>query len=476
VAALPYAYGNAVYVADGGTVAGNVTFGASSDLFLQTGTTTGVSGTIDGGDGLDIFGWSLKANDNIVLGQQAAVNFEANYVEALGTDTRVTLTATDSVTGNLYLRGDGTIVNEAAIDGAALTYLPFGTAGLAQTDGLTAFVNRGTILGGVNGAVYAFTNSGTVGAESLLSNAVYQGIFSSGTLSFDNSGKIVSSSGYLAASLDGHGLDGLTATNSGTMIGGLAVSASFIEQAAPAKLLIANSGTIAATDGAALSVYVNDSSYYPDYAPSGASAVTLTNSGTITGSGTSGTAVALYMQDFASPTASSYAITNTGTIAATGDGTIHTYPYWYGTDLTYTDPAVGLSVNADNAVTGTIVNNGTIEATGATAVAVLVSGTGLDLTNNGTIRGGTGTGLAANDLLASDIGGTMLAGAIQTIGSANDRIVNTGTIIGSIDLGSGNDEVENRGRIEGNVFLGGGDDSFLQRWSAPSMRARAMTA
>ncbi|MET0374793.1 MAG: autotransporter domain-containing protein, partial [Rhizorhabdus sp.] len=49
---------------------------------------------------------------------------------------------------------------------------------------------------------------------------------------------------------------------------------------------------------------------------------------------------------------------------------------------------------------------------------------------------------------------------------ANDRIVNSGTIIGSIDLGSGNDTIENRGRIEGNVFLGAGDDSFLQRADA----------
>ncbi|MDD1453024.1 hypothetical protein NHF48_022255 [Sphingomonas sp. H160509] len=41
VGTLPYAYGSAVYVADGGTVAGNVTFGTYSDLFLQTGTATG---------------------------------------------------------------------------------------------------------------------------------------------------------------------------------------------------------------------------------------------------------------------------------------------------------------------------------------------------------------------------------------------------------------------------------------------------
>ncbi len=466
VAALPYTYGSIAYVADGGTVDGDVTFGSGSDVFLQTGATTGVTGTIDGGDGFDTFGWSRKASDSIALSQQTAINFEANYVEAIGADTRVTLTSTERVAGNLYLQGDGTIVNEAAIDGGVFAYRPFYNAGLSQSSRLAALVNRGTILGGVRGAIGAFTNSGTIGDATLEAQAVYQEA-ASGALSFDNSGTVASSSGYLAANLYGSGLDRLTASNSGTITGGLAVSARFIEQAAPAKVVIANSGRITATDGAALSVVVDTSAYYPEYLPGGASAVTLTNSGTITASGTSGTAVELYMQDPAgTAVTSTYAITNKGTIAATGDGTIRTYPYWYGTDVTYTDPSVGLLVNAGSSVTGTIANSGTIEATGTNAVALLIAGTGLDLTNSGTIRGGTGTMLAADDLLAGDIRSTLLAGAIQTIGSADDRIVNTGTIIGSIDLGSGNDMIENRGRIDGNVFLGAGDDSFLQRADA----------
>ncbi|MDD1453025.1 hypothetical protein NHF48_022260 [Sphingomonas sp. H160509] len=336
----------------------------------------------------------------------------------------------------------------------------------------------------MNGTLYAFTNNGMIGAESLQFNAVYQGI-SSGTLSFDNSGTIASSSGSFAASLDGYGLDGLTATNSGTIIGGLAVSASFIEQAAPAKLVIANSGMITATDGPTLAIYVNDRSSYPYYAPSGASVVTLTNSGTITAGSTSGAAVVLSMQDNASPTASTYAITNIGTIAATGDGTIRTYPYWYGTNITYTDPAVGLSVYAGNAVTGTIVNSGTIEATGTAAVALLVSGTGLDLTNSGTIRGGTGTVLATDDLLANDIGGTMLAGAIQTIGSGNDRIVNTGSIfsvrssVRSISVAA---TMQSRTAAGSKVMscwaraTTAFSSTPMQCWSAPLMRAKALTA
>lgn len=459
-ATSPYSYGSAVYVADGGTVAGNVTFGSSTDMFLQTGATTGVSGIIDGGEGSDIFGWSRKTSDSIALDQRTAINFEADYVQALGTDTLVTLTATNRVAGDLYLRGDGTIVNEATIDGAAQTYLPFfNTAGLAQTNGLAAFVNRGTISGGVNGTIYAFTNSGTIGAESLLSNAVYQGV-SSRTLSFDNSGTIASSSDYFAASLDGYGIDALTATNSGTITGGLAVSATtLLDQAAPAAIAVANSGRITSTTGTAL-VISTGSDYYSSGGPS---AVTLTNDGTVTASGEGGVAAELYIQDrFGSAGSSTYAITNSGTIEATGNGLTQTYQDWDGTTYTYTSPAVGLLVNAGTNVAGTIANSGTIQATGTSAVALLTSGTALDLTNSGTIRGGTGSVLANGNPLA----GTSLAGAIQSSGRADDRIVNTGAIFGSVDLGDGNDSIENRGRIEGNILLGAGDDSFLQRADA----------
>ena len=457
-ATSPYAYGSAVYVADGGTVAGNVTFGSGNDMFLQTGTTTGVSGTIDGGAGSDIFGWSRKASDSIALDQRMGINFEADYVEALGTATRVTLTAANPLTNDLYLRGDGTIVNEATIDGAAWTYLPISTAGLAQTNGLAAFVNQGTISGGVSGAVYAFTNSGTVGAESLLSNAVYQGV-ASGTLSFDNSGAIASSGDYYTASLEGYGLDGLTATNSGTITGGLAISATTVlDQAAPVTIAVANSGAITSTRGTALAISAGS-----DYYPTGPSAVTLTNGGTVTASGAGGVAAELYIHDnLGSSGSSTYAITNSGTIEATGNGLTRTYQDWDGTTYTYTSPAVGLLVDAGTNVTGTIANSGTIQATGTSAVALLVSGTALDLTNSGTIRGGTGSVLANGDPLSS----ITLAGAIQTSGSADDRIVNTGSIFGSVDLGSGNDAIENRGRIEGNVLLGAGDDSFLQRADA----------
>lgn len=458
VTALPYSYGRGAYVADGGTLTGNLTFGRGNDLFLQTGDGTGVTGTIDGGDGFDIFGYSRKTSGTVVLDNHTGINFEADYVEVLGADTSVTLTAADRIAGDLYIQGDGTIINDATIDGAAQTYLPISIAGLGQGSRLSALINRGAISGGVMGEIGSFTNSGTIGNGTLATNGVSQGL-SSGDLTFVNEGTIASSGAYSAANLGGYGLSGIAATNSGTIDGGMTVSAIFVEQSEPAKLGIDNQGTIITPNGAALTVSTG-SRYYPG----GAAAISLTNSGTIGTTGDAGTAMSVQMLGDAPST---YAIDNRGTISATGNGVTETYGYYSYPDYvyttaTYTTPTIGVNIQGDGDTSGTVANSGTIETGGTKSVALLVSGTGLDLNNSGTIRGGADTALAANDLLARWIGSTGLAGAIQTIGNADDRIVNTGTIIGSIDLGRGDDHIENYGRIKGDVRLGAGDDSFLQ--------------
>ena len=54
-------WASSTYVAAGGTVAGDLLFGAGDDLLMQTGETVGVSGVIDGGAGTDIFGRSLSS-------------------------------------------------------------------------------------------------------------------------------------------------------------------------------------------------------------------------------------------------------------------------------------------------------------------------------------------------------------------------------------------------------------------------------
>lgn len=459
ITTAPFGATQSAYIADGGTLSGNLTFGQGSSLFLQTGDSHGVTGTIDGGAGFDIFGYARKASGTIALGNRPGINFEADYIQALGNETSITLTAANRIANDVYLQGDGTIVNTMVIDGKMLTFLPISIAGIWSRVSLAALNNQGTILQGVNGDIRSFTNSGTVGSESLVSGAVSQYV-SSTSLTFDNSGSISSSGATDTVILRGQDLSGALVTNSGSIDGGLYVGATFAQQPEPVSLTVKNTGTISTTDGTALTM--NDGSFYLGQ-PNGDVAMALTNSGTISASRNAGDAVAISIQD--NP-ASTYAIDNQGTIRATGDGVTDTYGYisfpgYVYTQVPGTDLTTAIAIQTANGVTGTVANAGTIETTGAKSVALLVSGSGMNLTNSGAIRGGGDTLLAANDLLARSIGLTNVAGAIQTIGIADDRIVNTGSIIGTIDLGRGNDRIENYGRIEGNVRLGAGDDIFL---------------
>ena len=457
----PYSYSSAVYVADGGALTGNLTFSRGSDLFIQTGDSHGVTGTIDGGDGFDIFGYARKASGTITLGNRPGINFEADFVEASGADTIVTLTDANRVANDVYVQGDGAIVNEATIDGALLTFLPISAPGTAAGRPLAALTNRGTVLGWVDGDIRSFSNSGTIGSANLNSNAVSQWR-SAGDAIFANNGTIVSAGAYGAVTLGGSDLTGISAVNGGTIDGGMIVTATFAEQPEPASVTIDNSGTINSAGAAALTIAANNS-YYPAY-PSGAAAISLTNSGLIQATGAAADGVSLQI---AGNAASTYAIDNRSIIRATGDGVTETYSYWtypsyIYTTATYTSPTTGLNIEVFGPGSGTVANSGTIETSGTKSVAILMSGTALDMTNSGTIRGGGDTVMAADDLFARSIGSTSLAGAIQTLGNSDDRIVNSGAIIGSIDLGRGNDRIENYGRIEGDVRLGAGDDSFLQ--------------
>ncbi len=453
-----FGYGAGIYVADGGTIQGNLVFGSSNDLFVQTGEDSGVSGIINGGDGFDLFGYSRKASGTIALGARPGLNFEADYIEASGQDTVLTLTAADRIENAVYIGGDGTIINEATVNGSISNWLPLYGLNRGIGDAPLALVNKGSVLGQIEGRYRSFTNEGDIDGTGLQLNAIAISL-TSGSLAFDNGGTITSSAFNDAVSLYGTELSSLSAVNKGTINGAMTIDSSFAQQDELPTLTVDNSGSISGTGLIGLSVSMG--AYFPN--PDVTTHMSLTNSGTISTSGPGGTAVSLY-----SPTVSpsTFEIRNSGTMRATGEGVSQTYfgypypsnkPFLY----TYTMPTTALSITADQAVTGTIDNSGTIETTGAKSVAVLVNGTSLDLTNSGTIRGGADTLLEANDLLIASLGSNVLAGGIQTIGNADDRIVNTGSIIGSIDLGYGNDRIDNYGRIEGNVWLGAGDDIFL---------------
>ena len=437
----------ATYIAEGGTLTGDLRFGSGDDQLVAIDDVIGVSGTVDGGGGIDTFVHARTASGSVALGTMPAslVKFEREGVRAIGTGTTVTITAADPVTTAMLVSGDGSIVNTATILGGVSN----GTSGSYYT--------------APPAPLAAFTNSGTLGSATLAGPALrlYD------VLAVTNTGTLLNSDGTPALSLSTYG--SATITNSGTITGGVTgdhytpyTSYPTTDTPAPLTLAMSNSGTITATHNAViLSSYGGSAD---------GATVSLDNSGAIAATANGGTAVALYGEDYNTAAAPRTAVTliNSGTIRASGGGTpLPADPYAGAAPIYGSTPA--LAVHSYTTLTNrTQITNtaaGTIEATGTLSTAIYSEG-GLDLTNAGTIRGSNGTALAGNDYLSYYLGSDRLAGAIQTIGDADNRIVNTGTIIGSIALGGGNDRIENRGTITGDVFLGAGDDTFLQQANA----------
>jgi len=369
-------------------------------------------------------------------------------------------------TGDMSFANSGTILNDESRRGVSLSV----------TEGTISATNSGTIAQGLiaSGNDYYYSGSdATVTPQPM-------------TIALTNSGTIASTGpGRSAVVLqinDQRGVGGsIRFDNSGSVTQGVnAYAGSYRYYDTPLpdapqalSIVVNNSGTLSASlQGRSAALLTID-----DNRDVGGS-ISLTNSGTIDGSGLSAYGVRAtvyrgYNTVDAGTTAKTIAITNSGTIRANGGGQTIVDPYAGAsvpTDLTAptTIIAAGVSLYADDTATAMITNaaTGVIEATGAKSVAIRANGVGIDLTNAGTIRGGMGTTLADNDSFAGTLGTTYLAGAIHTTGAFDNRIVNTGAIIGSIALGDGNDRIENYGQIQGEVFLGAGDDTFLHRASA----------
>lgn len=459
VSASTYSYNGSTYVADGGTLAGNLTFGSGNDMLVAFTGDARISGTVDGGAGTDTLVHARRATDTVTVGTPALTGFEQQSVRALGTDTVVTVRADAPIMGDLLLSGDGAIVNTATITGAVRTddypyYNFYNDPTLTGTNGLTGFTNRGTI-----------------GTDTLATSAVVY-MSQASALSFANDGTITNDGSVEAVTL--YGLADITIANSGTITGGGLLGSTygytydpvtFEPVALASRVAMTNTGTVTAAGGPIGSgAVLLDAGFGLD------ATVMLDNTGTIQANEPGTTGVLLNANGGVSastPGAVSLTLNNTGTIRANGGG-LRPALANPGAGATITYPASAVIALDYSGRTASITNaaGATIEATGTQSIALGVLGAALDLSNAGTIRGGAGTALAANDPLVGIIGSRQLAGAIQTVGFANDRIVNTGSIIGSVDLGVGDDRIENRGRIEGNVFLGAGDDGFLHAAAA----------
>ncbi len=457
---LGYSWGSrsfngATYTAQGGTIMGDLLFGDGDDTLVAYDGVTGVSGTIDGGEGRDTYVHARTTSGTVTLGNSLATGFEVEGVRAIGTNTVMTLAAVAQIASDLRLSGDGAIINTATIVG---TVSNNDGNGNANTPILASFTNQADI-GGFQGSVRRFVNSGTIASNDTAPGGV--SVSNTGDLTFTNDGRIATNVDRAAVTLTSNG-GTVTTLNSGDIAalyasaeqwGDLPVDAAV----APLGVSLTNRGTITAKGGHnAVTAYASDQR--------GANiSLVLDNAGTIVASdlGATATYLGIRTQDGTSPGTRQLSVDNSGTIRSNGGGTSTSYTNPFTGEI-YLDnrlaSALVLSGAANTIATVTNSAAGTIEATGASSTAISVENAALVLTNAGMIRGGAGSALA---------NGAYLAGAIDAgYNTTNDRIVNTGTIIGSIATGAGDDRVENYGTLTGDVFLGNGDDTFLHRASA----------
>ena len=249
-------YASGAYVDRGGTLNGNLLFGAGNDIFVATSDTLGVLGSIDAGDGVDNFIRAYDASRTVDINAlpSTPIGFERFGVGALGKNTVVTLTAASGpISEPLTLVGDGTIVNVADFSAAnpSEQLLTLGSSvdplNLSGGGSTLTFINQGKIGGAVGGYAGSFTNEGTI-SNSVNGMTAVELIASNGyRFTFQNSGTIVSPSSpyfYINTGVTIQGvsdtqiIDNVAIGNSGSIKGGLSASLHATE------FNFANDGTI----------------------------------------------------------------------------------------------------------------------------------------------------------------------------------------------------------------------------------------
>ncbi|MDZ3832319.1 MAG: autotransporter domain-containing protein [Sphingopyxis sp.] len=461
-----------------GTIRGDVRLGDGADIYLVKGNAA-VTGEVDGGDGQhDAYGRSYSESATVTLANgslniDGRIGFEMHGIEAAGTDTVVTVNAEGPLEEGLHIIGNGTVVNNAAINSGQYANGIY-IRDIANIAGNGRFINRGVIssatrilrsesaggeirnegqmsgqLGalievaeGASGEALDFVNTGVIDATATATHGVHM---------------LINKTGHVARISNGAGGRILQSAS------GAADDAAFaLNVRSRGRVELANAGTLLArsrTDGGARIE---------------ATSIDINNSGTIEGSGAGGsglTVIANGGSGSGDPQVVA-SVRNSGTMRANG-----------GTVLIANAPALGHGfgayVRGDNAVVA-LDNAGEIEATGANSVAVLVHADNSDgpgrahfrMTNDGTVRGASTdtiygpnvvprpTAMPIPDALGDYDAARVVASAIQTFGTT-DTIVNSGAIVGNVGLADGDDRFENRGSVEGDVRLGEGKDVFV---------------
>ena len=315
-----------------------------------------------------------------------------------------------------------------------------GTA-LNVAGGLTTMQNAGTVqANGVSGTAVNVAVGGNIGT---MTNAATGMIGASGSLGIGvnvagNVGTLLNQGQVVASGASGTGVNVVSAGSIGTLnnSGGTIQSTGTLGTA----VLIAGSVTTVGNTGKIQSTG-NDSSALVIGGSGQAGTITNSVGGTIQATGANG--IALDIQGFVT------AVNNSGVVQSTGDG----------------GKAVNLGTaallqNLNNTVTGTIVANGT------SASAISVAGALTSILNNGQVNANGASGVAVNLLAGShlgavtnDTGGTITANGVGGTGiQANGSVVSitNSSLIQASGTGGTGVAVGTTGTIDGITNNSGG--------------------
>ncbi|MBB4642528.1 autotransporter family protein [Rhizorhapis suberifaciens] len=298
-----------IYVNDGGAITGNLTSlnanlafghadffsGFKTEYFINRTTGgTGVQGTIDPGNGLDVYAQSFSTNGVYALPTTLPLHFEIAGVEVLGADTVVTITNLDpdeAATG-LSLLGNGSIINRATINPISL----LGT-GLPDMVASTIHVAAVGYGGGLGQARHLIVPAWSQAMGQMVEVEL---IYGTALNSFANEGVVNGDLRLNTASFTNSGEINLSSDGQGTLLFG----------AADRDFIFANSGTISMIDNGARDIELTDAAIALATAIDATEkkAVSITNIGEI-GGGLSFQGVA-----------SDFVFDNSGTISIAGNG------------------------------------------------------------------------------------------------------------------------------------------------------------
>jgi hypothetical protein len=285
------------------------------------------------------------------------------------------------------------------------------------------------------------------------SDAIHAG----GTITVNNSGKIIAQNDSNAAGSKNDGVNletsGGTVNNfsTGTIVGAHAGITGNVPTSGSTAITINNSGSITGQLGSGINIDLPDGTT----STAGFTTTTVVNNSTGTITGTAGV-------DSGGTSIDGDGVDVDGVVNIQNAGTIQ---------------ALGTSAGTLNeAITvggGTIVNSGTIEST-QRAITLDNSNdenayAATTINNSGLIDGGDGQAISITDTFADSITNTTTGRIVGDIlnGAGSDTISNGGTIDGNITFGltsstvtDGADTITNMGTIEGNVAFGSGNDVF----------------